>query len=369
MFALSPLVSTIFYDNMPEIADIVTDEATTGTGGYLRAALLLMLGTIGLFNYFRNFKKLKGNIPTQLFLLGIFILISFGSSFYSIDQKFTLIRATLLFSVFGFLLGFYTWLRVEGSLNKALNTLFILGTILVFVSLLSLIFIPSRVWWWKATRMIGFFEHPNNFGAFCMLLYPIFIWKFYNIKTSKRFWVILIILLNIFLHILSGSRTTIISASIGFIIWLIFEKSWIKLFFTSTFMIVSFIILINVMPSSFSRKEKSQLTDLSSREDIWKSAFIFIKEKPFLGYGYGVEGKVFQNEQKLDLEGSFIEKNVRQSLHNGYLSIITGVGIIGFIVWLISVLFPLWLGFTAPFSTIKAYSIITIIMLLITNFI
>ncbi|MFZ1290814.1 MAG: O-antigen ligase family protein [Melioribacteraceae bacterium] len=367
-FALSPLISAIFFDNLPQ-EDVVMDEVTIGIGGTLRAVTLVLLGIVGLVKFLLNIPKNKLKIPIHFVLLVIFILISFGSSFYSLDQKFTLIRAGLLFAVFCFLLGFHVWLQESDNLKKALNSLFILVTIIILSTLIGLVIVPSRVWWYKLPRLVGFWEHPNTYGSFSMLSYPILIWKFYSIKSNKKYLILLIILVNLGLHILTGSRTTLLASSIGVLIWLLLEKNWVKLFSVGIVLGMFIISLLYLAPSSFKRNETSEITDLSSREDIWNSAEIFIKEKPILGYGFGVEGKIFQDELKVDLEGSFIERSVRQSLHNGYLSILVGGGILGLVLWIVILVFPAIFTITTSFSPEKAYAFYTFVTVFITNFV
>ncbi|MCP5064832.1 MAG: O-antigen ligase family protein [Ignavibacteriae bacterium] len=368
-FAITPLISPFFFDNLPELETLTSTEATTGIGGYIRAVILLVLGMVGIITYLKKILKLEWKIPTHLFLLSIFIIFSFSSSYYSLDRNFTLIRAVLLLSVFGFLLGFHSWLQHKENIGRALNLLFVLAISIIVVTFIGMLVFPARTWWWKASRLIGFWDSPNNLGSFCMLVYPILIWKFYNVKNSKRFLISIPLIINILLHIFSGSRTTLLASFIGVILWLVLERSWIKLFFTTLFLGLSLIALVNFSPTSFSREENSKITNLSSRENIWESAFIFIEDRPIIGYGYGVEGKIFQDESKLDLDESFIEKNVRQSLHSGYLSILVGGGIVGLLLWIIILLFPFWIGLSVPFNSIKAYSIVTMVMVLITNFI
>ena len=367
-FALTPLISAIFFDNLPE-DPLVVIEATIGIGGMLRALTLFLLGGMGIIKYLSNVSKNKWRIPIHILLLGVFILFAAFSAFYSLDLKFTLIRSGLLFAVFSFLLGLNEWLREEGNLTKALNALFVLIIVLIIVNLLAMVVIPARVWWWKQNRLIGLWEQPNTFGAFCMLSYPVLIWKFYKTQNLKKYYIVIPLLLTLGMHILTGSRTTLLASSVGVFIWLLLERNWLKLFSVSIVVGFFLIILLNFSPSSFERNEGSQITDLSSREDIWSNAEIFIKEKPLFGYGFGVEGKIFQDELRVDLEGSFIERNVRQSLHNGYLSILVGSGFVGLIFWLLILLLPVWLTIKAPFSPEKAYATFTVVVVLITNFV
>ncbi|MBK8946969.1 MAG: O-antigen ligase family protein [Ignavibacteriae bacterium] len=367
-FALSPLISAIFFDNLPQ-EDVVMDEVTIGIGGTLRAATLAFLGIAGLIKFILSIPKNKLKIPIHFILLGIFLLLAFASSFYSLDQKFTIIRAGLLFAVFCFLLGLHVWLQEGNNLHKALNSMFVLVTVIIFATLIGLFIIPSRIWWYKLPRLVGLWEHPNTYGSFSMLAYPILIWKFYSIKSHKKYFILFIILINLGLHILTGSRTTLLASSVGVVVWLLLEKNWVKLFSVGIIIGIFIIALLNFSPESFKRMETSDITDLSSREDIWNSAEIFILENPILGYGFGVEGKIFQDELKVDLEGSFIERSVRQSLHNGYLSMLVGGGIVGLILWIIILLFPSVATFAYSFSPEKAYAYYTFITVFITNFV
>lgn len=368
-FALSPLISTIFFDNLPE-EPIIATEATIGIGGTLRAVFLIVLGAVGLTKFLLNIPRHKLKIPVHIILLVIFILFSVLSTFYSLDQKFTFIRSGLFTAVLGFLLGLYSWLKEDNAnLEKTLNALFVLVLIIIFTTLAGLFVLPSRVWWWKLPRLIGLWEHPNTFGSFIMLAYPIILWKFYNSHSSNRYFIIIPLVITIIFHLLTGSRTTLLASGIGVIVWLSLEKDWIKLVITSIIIISSAIILTNFLPESFQRLESSDFTDLSSREDIWNSALIFIKEKPIQGYGFGVEGAIFQDELKVDLEGSFIERTVRQSLHNGYLSILVGGGFIGLILWIIILLLPLFFSFKINFSPTKAYAVFTLLTVILANFV
>lgn len=367
-FALTPLISAIFFDNLPQ-ENVVMDDATIGIGGTLRAATLILLGIAGIIKFSLNIPKNKLKVPVHFILLSIFLFFSFSSTIYSLDQKFTLIRSGLLFAVFCFLLGLNVWMQENGNLKKAMNSLFVLASIIILATLAGTVAVPSRVWWWKLPRLVGLWEHPNTFGSFCMLTYPILLWKFYTIKSKNKYFILLLIFINMGLHILTGSRTTLLASSAGVLVWLLLEKNWVKLFSLGIALGIFLVSLLYFAPSSFKRNETSEITDLSSREDIWKSAEIFIKEKPIFGYGYGVEGKIFQDELKVDLEGSFIERNVRQSLHNGYLSLLVGVGIVGLILWLLTLTFPFIFSITSVFSPEKAYAYFTFATVIITNFV
>jgi O-antigen ligase len=364
-FVISPWLFSMFFSNIPVW---INEELPTGPGGYLRGAVLLFAGGFGLFKYIKRIHFDKGGIPIHLLLLGIFLFFSFISIQYSLDQRYTFIRASLFTALFFFLIGLNSWLDNEDNFHKLLNTLYYAILFLAVISFIALIIWSSRVWWWKTpTRFLGMWSHPNELGGFSMLAYPVLLWKVYNSKNRSKYFVYFIMLIVILMHLLSGSRTSIIGSFLGVALWFIIEKNWLKFIMISMSLLVGGITLYQVSPSSLQRGEDSNLTNLTQREDIWETAFYFAKEQPILGYGYGVEGKIFADQLLVDIEGQHFKANAQQPLHNGYLSIFIGVGAIGFLLWLIIILLPLYNSFYSSLSLYKQYAIVTIVMVLISN--
>ena len=64
--------------------------------------------------------------------------------------------------------------------------------------------------------------------------------------------------------------------------------------------------------------------------------------RPFFGYGFDVEGQVLHNPKHhlfMRTESYYLKSKIkgnlaRLSLHNGYLSVLVGTGLLGFIIWL-----------------------------------
>ncbi len=365
LFPISTWIASLFYNN---VAEWISGEIATGPGGYLRASLLMFVGLMGLIKFIRTFPIHKGKVPVHLVILFVFLLYSFASFFYSIDANTTLIRTTLFTALFFFLLGLNSWLDSEEKLNGLLNTLFIVVTFLLIVSFLAMFVSPSRVWWWKTpSRFIGLWSHPNELGGFNMVSYPIILWKYYKEEGNKKYIAIAVLLLNFLIHFLTGSRTSLLASMVGFFLWFLLQKSWLKLIFMTVFAAIALFIITQTSISNFSRDEGSKITDLSERGEIWDGAIILAKEKPILGYGYAVESKIFANQNKYDLEGTFLNVNAQQPLHNGYLSIFVGGGGIGLFLWLILILIPLFTAFISEYSLFKLYAITTMIPILISN--
>jgi len=334
----------------------------------LRAGILLLVGAMGLITYIKRFPIHKGKVSIHLIILFAFLLFSLSSVFYSIDSGTTLNRSVLFITLFFFLLGLNSWLDEPENFYVLLNTLFFVVLFLLVVNLIALFVWPARAWWWKtSSRLIGLWSHPNELGGFSMIAYPIILWRFYKIKGNQKYFVLSVLILNFFLHFLSGSRTSLLAAFVGILIWLIMQRSWLKLTSLSFLLILGVFLSSQFSVASFDRDENSKITDLSERENIWDGAIILAKEKPILGYGYAVESKIFAEQNKYDLEGLNMDANAQQPLHNGYLSIFVGGGSIGLFLWLIAIFIPILFALGSKFSLYKLYAITTMIPILISN--
>jgi O-antigen ligase len=365
-FSLSTFIASIFFTNEPIW---ISGEIEAGIGSYLRAGFLIFSGGVAILYYLRNIRIHKFRIPLHLILLFIFIFFSILSTFYTIDFKATLTRSSLFLALAFSLLGMDFWLDSNDKLKKFLNTIFYLLAIILILNLISMVAIPSRSWWWKTpSRLLGILSHPNELGGLCMVSFPIIFWKLNNTIGNSKYLVWLVALINTIVLIATGSRTSLIVSILGFIIWFIVHKDWIKLATLGAILTIGIIIISQVGFPSYSRNEGSKITDLTERELIWEGVSVFLEEKPILGYGYAVEGKIFDNQLLFDMEGQFFNPNSQQPLHNGYLSIFIGGGLVGLSIWMIAILLPVYFLLKSKVElSFKAYALATIIPILIAN--
>ncbi|MEE9430813.1 MAG: O-antigen ligase family protein [Melioribacteraceae bacterium] len=365
LFTLSSWVASAFYANA---AEWISDVIATGPGGYIRGVMLLFVGLLGLITYIKRIPEHKGKISIHLIVLFLFLLFSFASTFYSIDSSTTFIRTSLFIALFFFLLGLSSWLDSEENFKILMNTLFNVIVFLLVVNLIALFVWPSRAWWWNtSSRLIGLWSHPNELGGFSMIAYPIILWKLYATKGNAKYLVYVTLGINFLLHVLSGSRTSLLASAVGIIFWLVLQRSWVKLFALTFIFVIGGFVVTQLSLASFGRDDGTSLFQLSERDIIWEGAIILAKEKPIIGYGYAVESKIFANQNKFETEGTFLNLNSQQPLHNGFLSIFVGGGMIGFFLWMIAIGLPILFAFTSKFSLYKIYAIATMIPILISN--
>jgi O-antigen ligase len=153
--------------------------------------------------------------------------------------------------------------------------------------------------------------------------------------------------------------------------WLVVQRNPIKLFMYSAFITILIVAIVIVRPANFQREGKSDagITDLTDREQFWYGAMILIQERPLLGYGYSVEGKVWLDPRFNDARFKLWSGNARTSLHNGYLSTLIGVGVPMFLLWCSIIAIPLWRCLQLPYSPYKGFAISVFTMLLFLNFV
>ena len=117
--AVSPWFSAAF--SKEEIAILSSDDPTFAS--YIRIGLLMMMGIVGFIRFIKKKDIKLGSIPLHFILMGLFISWAFISVIYTIDQRFTFIRAASFLAIFFFLIGLYTWLLDSNKIDSVMNAL------------------------------------------------------------------------------------------------------------------------------------------------------------------------------------------------------------------------------------------------------
>ena len=366
LIVISPLITEILTPNNG--AGIGEDQA--GIGSYIRVSIVLFIGCIGFIHFIKS-RKLSGErLPSHFYFLALFLFLSLLSTSYSLDPKYTAIRSLSFIAFYFFLLGLNYFLDREQNFSVTLNTCFSAIVLCLILNALSIIIFPDRAWMAETEhRFQGLFSQPNSLGAFCMVSYPVLLWKYWQYTSRHRYIIMCLIITSFSLHFLSGSRTSLFASVFGIVIWLVLlkKKRQLIIFSAAAFCLVLILIGYEYVPSVLKRTESSNLTHLTGRTEIWKSAVILASEKPIFGYGYSVDGKIFEDARFYDEGLGLWSGSSRASLHNGYLSVFIGIGSIGLIIFCISLFLPLWKSFRVSSSVYKAFVVTIITMALVEN--
>ncbi len=344
LILLSPWAHWIFTPGVHE-GDI--ESAAPDFGTYMRISIVALVGIVGAFQLFKLKSSGHNRVSFYLLLLGGFVLYALLSTIYSIDKKYTFVRSSEFIFFFFFLLGFYYWLKDKTRLDKTLNIYFMIMTCGIIINIIALVLFPGRVWsWLMPDRFQGILEHPNTLGAFCMLSYPVLMWKYPNLSPIGKVLLLFLFCIVLFMHILSGSRASLVTSILGFFIWyLIINRanlySLAKILSLVLIILSGVVLLLQYRPASLKR-EVADITNLTGRTEFWQGCVQLVKERPITGYGYGVGGKIW-SDPRFYKAGQFLwSGSARASLHNGYLSIAIGLGLAGLLIWSSLVLIPAW---------------------------
>lgn len=360
---ISPLISAIGVPNGPG------DSLEVQTPGMLSALRIGVLGIAGLAGLLIWWKSGAPKMPIHLKMLGLFILFSIISVTYSIDATYTFTRSLAFGFLYLFLIGFHAWLNNQVKLYYVLQCFYVCLSLIAVVNLLAIPLFPDEVWYWEDThRFQGVLDQPNGMGALFMLSYPVLAWKYSRASRSQKLLVLGVAAIILPMHIMTGSRGSIISTVLVLILWQIVQRQYLKSFLVAGVVGIVAISVIQIFPSHFHREDQESVAGLTGRDEFWQAATQLILEKPVLGYGYGVEGKVWSdprfNESKITLWSG----NARSSLHNGYLSIAIGGGLLCMFIWVPLLIIPVILCKRAPPSTYKAYVMSVLMVGLVLNF-
>jgi O-antigen ligase len=366
LIILSPWISAIFVPN--SFAGIDAEDATIGS--YLRIMLVMLIGFVGIIKYLQERSVDFEPVPRHLILLAIFCLLAVLSTAYSIDRRFTFIRSVSFIPFFCFLLGLSQWLRGWDQANKMLNSVFYAICFYLVVNVVAMLILPGRVWWYVDTsRFMGLWSQPNQMGGFCMIAYPVLFWKMSNADSRMKWFVAFLILITAVFHILTGSRTTLIAAALGTCIWLIVARKPFKFILMIVLLSVFAMAVMIFRPSNLTRDGGFEsLSTFTGRTEIWTATLTLAKERPIIGYGFGVGGKVFEDPRFYNPKEELWSGTAKVSLHNGYLSSLISLGIPGTLLLYYLLILPFFRSRKALKGEFRALALTVLFMCFLTNF-
>lgn len=296
---------------------------------------LILLQIFGFLFIFEERKSIytiiKGITKDKLFLTLILLnLLMYLSTIVSLDMRVT-ITNSIRFTMYIFVFYSISY-KVKDKFGKIIFNSFISVAILsglyTVVQLSYTKYLGYKID--KTIRMPSFLENPNNLGAYSILIFFIAVMLLISTKKIKYklFYGVcsLLLLINI---MFSQSRNALIALIIGiFIIAILYDKR---------FLILSFIfpIIFFIIPAI--RARIFQIFDMSqnsSRFNIWDVAISIIRDNPICGVGY--ENFSIQYPRYISTNPNLIVSDGYLPLHphNVFLKMQAELGIIGTIIFI-----------------------------------
>jgi hypothetical protein len=194
-----------------------------------------------------------------------------------------------------------------------------------------------------STRFRGLFDQPNHIGELMVITVGPALVCWQSIRGWTRLLVALAVASSVGFTILAQSRTSFLAIAVGIGAFLIWKYRIRAVLSFAVLTLVFSVFLVARQSLSHTRLTDlggdRDLTTLTGRTEIWQFAIGRLRERPLTGYGYAVEGEVFDSRYFPLWWGPW-DLGAHVSMHDGYISRAIGVGIPALLFWLFIVMRP-----------------------------
>ncbi len=216
--------------------------------------------------------------------------------------------------------------RIEGLRQITLLTMSTLGALAVIgFSLRIPAYVQHRAGLISSTTAQAPFLSGNGLGyvASALILVVLAEWQAHRLRSATAIGQLLFALI---LFSVSASRTSF-GILLFSILLVVFKKSkLIGVLAVTGVLIAAVMFSTEIVTRLQGHQDSSSFVTLSGRTVVWTAAVRQFERHPVLGVGGGVGGKmVIANIGNLYLEEM-------SSLHNGFLEVLTGLGLVGFLI-------------------------------------
>ena len=229
--------------------------------------------------------------------------------------------------------------RVEGLRRITLLTMSAVGTVTIlgFIARVPA-FVQHRPGLISSTTAQAPFLSGNGLGyvASALVLIVLAEWQAKRLAGKAAFWQIMF---GLGLFSVSASRTSFGILLLSTLL-VIFKKSKILAILAATGLVLAgFLFWSGILTRLQGHQNSSDFVTLSGRTVVWTAAVRQFEQHPLIGVGGGIGGKVVISH----IGNLYLQE--MSSLHNGFLELLTGLGLIGFLLgtyMLVATTFRAW---------------------------
>lgn len=294
---------------------------------FLRYPLIFLFVLPACPTRWRNTMLLRGGFH----LYTLYLLFAIVSTAYSIAPLNSFVRALGSIVLFG---GCYTItqsVKDNQDVRRLFGCLWAGCCITLIVSAASWAFLSSDITWVapnpgsgdSVVRFIGILGNPNEVGEFLVLTMAsgLFFWP---IATKQvRFGIVTSLAAALLFTILADSRSHTVACAIGLFAFTLDRYRWRAIAVWLPLGVIAVGCALLLSPDKLDYLNRGDVMTLTGRTEIWRFTIDKIKERPILGYGYEVEGQIFQ-DRHFPLWEEMWETGPHIPVHNGYLSLAVG---------------------------------------------
>ncbi len=298
----------------------------------------LLISIFSLFWIIYNFKT-KLDFPSKpiLLLLFTYYVYNLVSSFWSLNPSNSFIESQRVGLGILIIIIFTSFLKIEKKYISFLKSYLLFSLVLILFLSYDLITIETHSFN-SLYDINSFFIHKNILASFVFLSISVTSLAILKLNDNWKIFSILITILLVSILLILFNRTTYLALFVSAFTFLILrarQKNKIRLI-----VLISLIGLLSFYSyKSIKTIEKpSTITSTNSFDErirIWENTIDIVKEKPLFGIGSGNWQYNFLKYSVSKIDKIVNNNTTFQKPHNDYLWILSELGIIGFILFLL----------------------------------
>jgi O-antigen ligase len=309
---------------------------------FLRYPLLLPLCLPALWVALRSGLLWRGGFKT----LAIFFVWAVATIAYSLTPEISAGRLLPDFLLFAALSVATLSVSNAEDVQKILSH-FLLGCGILQLGLVLSYLLPGSLTWIPdegLLRFAGIFTTPNAVGALMLATVGagVVLWR--ATAGWRRTVLAATMLSSVTFAIVADSRSETLVAMIGVMAYAVSRRG-LKAAAICAVLGVAALFALEVMNSSTLAYLNRDVGTLTGRTEAWQFEIAKLGQRPLQGYGYEVEGEIFQDRHFTNWQ-TFWDLGPNTSLHNGYMGLAIGMGLPALFYWLFVFLKP-WFSLLA----------------------
>ena len=285
----------------------------------LQIAIVLIITSIVLFNYFRINNIFKRNYDNSIVYLLVYYIFCGISAIWSAYPLYTCYRGLEFFIViFAILICIDHHDEIESAEKKVL----LISSIVIMLTVIGQIKLSGfslSLWHW----------HTNSYSASAAMVFCYCAGEYFRANKKRKKWLLYFGIFSFIFLALGTSSASNLSAVFGiFVILIFYSKAMIGILFLLFFITLFLLIkpfqgeLSFIYPVLFPGKTPMEIESLRGRIYLWQHAFMIFKLNPMFGQGFGVVS-------------SHSENLIASHLHNSIIGALVGTGVFGTLLFLL----------------------------------
>lgn len=286
-------------------------------------------------------------------LYAIYFAWAFVSAAYSLVPLFSLGRAIASGLLFVAICSVALDVDNDDQFQRVLRYVVLACAILTAIIAITAV-VPafSSAWFFDeelgAQRFQGFFDSPNQVGEVNMITIGAVLACWHSLRgAARKSAAALLIVLSIVLMIVSDCRSAMVAIALSVAAVAAWRYRMRGVLAVAGCAVLLVFVASQLSPQVMLYLNRHDITTLTGRTEVMNFSLHRLMDQPLLGYGFGVEGQIFQNKY-FPFWDDLWTTGPRIPIHNGYLSRAIGLGAPAAFFWLFLFLRPFVAIFAGP---------------------